>query len=99
MIHKVLSDRTGWVIVRFELPPSIWADTVHLVGDFNDWDQTSLPMARDRDDGTWYVVLELDCDKEHQFRYLVNGREWHNDWKADRYVPNPYGGTNSVVLT
>jgi len=56
-------------------------------------------MMRDRNNGTWYTVVELERGKEYQFRYLVNGREWHNDWNADKYVPNPYGGTNSVVST
>jgi hypothetical protein len=30
---------------------------------------------------------------------LVNGAEWHNDWQADKYVPNPFSGDNSVVIT
>jgi 1,4-alpha-glucan branching enzyme len=99
MITKTPSRDPGKVIVRFELPPAIWADRVHLVGDFNDWNETSLPMRCDRDDGTWYIFLELERGREYQFRYLVNGHEWHNDWKADDYVPNPYGGMNSAVST
>jgi 1,4-alpha-glucan branching enzyme len=99
MITKTPSQDPGKVTVRFELPPAIWADRVHLVGDFNDWNETSLPMKCDRDDGMWYAVLELERGREYEFRYLVNGHEWHNDWKADDYVPNPYGGMNSVVST
>jgi len=99
MITKMPSRDPNKVIVRFELPPAIWADRVFLVGDFDNWNETSHPMIVDRDDGTWYLTLELDRGKKYQFRYLVNGREWHNDWKADEYVPNPYGGTNSVVFT
>lgn len=99
MIRKIPSKDPLKVLVRFELPPAIWADSVYLVGDFNNWDQTSHPMTRDRNDATWYIVLELERDKDYQFRYLVNGHEWHNDWKADNYAPNPYGGTNSVVST
>lgn len=99
MIHKIPSKDPLKVLVRFELPPAIWADSVYLVGDFNNWDQAAHPLARDRADGTWYVVLELERDREYHFRYLVNGYEWHNDWRADGYAPNPYGGTNSVVST
>jgi 1,4-alpha-glucan branching enzyme len=87
------------MLVRFELPAAIWADSVHLVGDFNGWNERSHPMLRDRSEGTWYIVLELQRGREYQFRYLVNSSEWHNDWNADRYVTNPYGGTNSVVST
>ena len=99
MIKKTPGTGSKKVLVRFELPPAIWADEVTLVGDFNGWNRTAHPMTRDRDDGTWYAVVELDCKKEYQFRYLVNGRDWHNDWGADRYVPNPFGGTNSVIVT
>ena len=99
MIYKTPSEDPRKVLVRFELPPAIWADSVYLVGDFNNWNETSQPMSRGRDDPMWYIVMELDRDREYQFRYLVNGHDWHNDWKADGYAPNPYGGTNSVVST
>ena len=99
MIHKQPSSNPAKVVVRFELPPAIWADSVFLVGDFNQWNETSHPMLRGRDDSTWSIVLELDRGRQYEFRYLVNGHEWHNDWKADDYAPNPYGGTNSVVST
>ena len=99
MIHKSPSGDPSTMLVRFELPAAIWADSVHLVGDFNGWNERSLPMMRDRSDGTWYIILQLERGQEYQFRYLVNCSEWHNDWNADRYVTNPYGGTNSVVST
>lgn len=99
MIRKTVSANSNRIVVRFELPSAIWADSVCLVGDFNNWSQDAHPLIRDRYDGTWYIVMELERGKEYQFRYLVNGREWHNDWHADKYVANPYGGTNSVVYT
>lgn len=99
MITKLPSKDPNKVIVRFELPSSIWADVIHLVGDFNNWNRISHPLARDRYGDTWYITLELERGKEYQFRYLTNGTEWHNDSNADKYVPNIYGGTNSVVVT
>ena len=99
MIRKMPSRDPDSVVVRFELPSAIWADSVFLVGDFNDWDETATPMTRSRTDGTWSVTLQLKRGKEHQFRYLVHGHEWHNDWRADKYMANPFGGTNSVLVT
>jgi 1,4-alpha-glucan branching enzyme len=99
VIKRLASADPKTSLVRFELPPTIWADSVNLVGEFNQWSRDSHPMVRDRSDGTWYILVELERDREYQFRYLVNGRDWHNDWSADRYVPNGYGGTNSVILT
>ena len=89
--------------VTFILPEAIAADTTqaHLVGDFNDWDEESVPMTkRELKSGIRFeVVMDLPLEEEFQFRYLVDGEEWHNDWHADRYVPNPFSGDNSVVST
>jgi 1,4-alpha-glucan branching enzyme len=84
--------------VTFYLPAAVKAENVHLVGDFNDWEEDATPMAQLKD-GRFTVALELDPGQEYQFRYLVDGTEWHNDWEADRYEPNPFSGDNSVVIT
>jgi 1,4-alpha-glucan branching enzyme len=96
MIMKEASPR-GTVRVTFSMPAGIWADTIYLVGDFNGWDQTATPL-RLTEHG-WLVALDLEMGQEYQYRYLVNGTDWYNDWRADRYVPNEYGGDNSVVAT
>lgn len=84
--------------VTFYTPAAIEAETVYLVGDFNEWSEDETPMQPLKD-GRFKVTLNLDNDNEFQFRYLVNGAEWHNDWEADKYVPNPFSGDNSVVVT
>lgn len=98
MIRKEPGPAPDVVRVTFELPPTVWAESVYLVGDFNSWNPTSLPMSRERNEGGWRLTLDLQRGREYQFRYLVNGTEWCNDWDADRYVPNPFGGDNSVVV-
>jgi 1,4-alpha-glucan branching enzyme len=84
--------------VTFELPKDIKAESVCLVGEFNDWHLTATPMKRNKQ-GVFRLTLELEPGWEYQFRYLVNGETWHNDWHADAYVPNGFGGNNSVVIT
>lgn len=84
--------------VTFSLPAQVQGETVFLVGDFNNWQEDATPMKRNKD-GSFSATLELEQGKEYQFRYLVNSSEWHNDWEADRYVPNPFSGDNSVVTT
>ncbi|MDI7274677.1 MAG: isoamylase early set domain-containing protein [Anaerolineae bacterium] len=98
MIRKDPGRTPDVVRVTFELPATVWAESVSLVGDFNGWDPSALPMARGRDHESWRITVELQRGREYQFRYLINGTEWCNDWDADRYVPNPYGGDNSVVV-
>ena len=41
-------------------------------------------------DGSFSAKLELDAGREYQFRYLIDGSRWENDWKADKYIPAPY---------
>jgi 1,4-alpha-glucan branching enzyme len=82
--------------VTFTFPASLEAETVHLVGQFNDWSETDLPMKRQKD-GSFTLTLDLPKGRDYEFRYLVNTTEWHNDWEADAYIPNPYSGDNSVV--
>lgn len=86
--------------VTFELPPQLaeGADEVYLVGDFNNWDERGLKM--DKKKGNRFTLdLDLELNKEYQYRFLINGSNWQNDWEADKYVPNPYFGDNSVIST
>jgi 1,4-alpha-glucan branching enzyme len=87
--------------VTFELPwqAANGAARVALVGEFNGWDAASTPMKRQRN-GAYSVTLDLPRDREYQFKYLIDGERWENDWEADRYVLSPGGDSeNSVVLT
>jgi 1,4-alpha-glucan branching enzyme len=83
--------------VTFALPESTWADSIYLVGDFNDWNYTSHPLGRGRD-GAWSITLNLEVGRTYQFRYRRDG-EWMNESQADAYVHNPYGSDNSIVST
>ena len=68
-----------------------------LVGDFNDWNKQATPMKKMKD-GSFTVTLTLQKGRKYQYRYLLDGTVWENDWKADGYIPTQYGdGDNSVV--
>ncbi|MCE7946578.1 MAG: glycoside hydrolase [Chloroflexi bacterium CFX4] len=86
--------------VTFEAPQGITdgAETVYLVGDFNEWNETSHPMEKKKG-GRFTLVVDLPLNREFQYRFLVDGNAWHNDWEAEKYVPNPFSGDNSVVTT
>lgn len=97
MICKRPSPNKGKVIVTFEIPGTIWAEQINLVGDFNNWDPHSLPFRRNWQ-GTWQIELELEAGRTYSFRYLLDGQHWRDDWHADGHEPNPYGGHNSLVV-
>jgi 1,4-alpha-glucan branching enzyme len=83
--------------VTFQLPKEIKAKKVSLAGEFNDWNTKKTPLKKVK--GVWKTTLELEQGREYQFRYYVDGSEWHNDDAADKYVPNNVNGDNSVVVT
>lgn len=86
--------------VTFRLPKSATngAQKVVVLGDFNDWDkETAYPMKETKEYFT--ATIDLATDQEYQFRYLIDGETWENDWEADAYVESPLGVENSVVST
>lgn len=76
----------------FELGESM-AQTVHLVGDFTDWDKKPIQMKKQKN-GVWKTTVSLKPGRYH-YRYLVDG-EWRNDPCSTSQAENPFGSTNSV---
>lgn len=74
------------------------AQTVYLVGDFNGWDPTATPMSRLKS-GEFKVTLDLETGREYEYRYLIDGRLWENDWAADQYRPAGIPGAENSVVT
>ncbi len=83
------------VTVTFRLPHAVIADSVCVVGEFNDWSTTANAMERDGD--VFVTDIALAPGRSYRYRYLLDGERWENDWAADRYVPNEYGGDDSVI--
>ena len=85
--------------VTFKLPEKIaqYASKASLVGEFNDWDLRGIPMKKLKN-GEFKASLQLEKNKEYQFKYLVNEETWENENEADKYVPNAFQGENSVIV-
>jgi 1,4-alpha-glucan branching enzyme len=86
MLSKTSSSKPGHIHVAFALPDSLWAERVFLVGDFNDWNPTSIPLQRDRSE-IWQAELDLPVGVRYAFRYWVDGR-WLIDPHADGFTPD-----------
>lgn len=97
MIHKQPSPINGHIRVTFELPASIWADHIYLVGDFNDWHSHATPLYSTRN-GIWRVTLDLPVGQRYEFRYLIDDH-WCSDQHADGYVMGACQAMNSYVDT
>lgn len=86
--------------VTFRLPREAApeATSVYLVGEFNDWDEQATPMTRLKN-GDFKVTLDLETGRQYNFRYLIEGEVWENDWEADKYAPSEIANDeNSVVV-
>ena len=82
-----------------ELPEVADVETVAVAGDFNKWDATATSMVNSKKKKAYRATVELEPNQEYQYRYLLNGEHWFNDWEVDGYVPGPLGEDNCVLQT
>lgn len=96
MLTKNWNPQTGRFDVTFDLPAELDIEQAAVVGEFNDWSETAHPMSTDSD-GRWTTTISLDQGRTYRFRYHLGADRWENDWNADSYVGNDFGGADSVV--
>ena len=94
-MDKQHANGSGETLVTFRLPADVGATTASVVGDFNNWSPDAHRMRREVDAFT--AVIPLLPGRAYRFRYLLDGERWLNDWAADAYVPNAFGGEDSLV--
>jgi 1,4-alpha-glucan branching enzyme len=81
--------------VTFSLAPRDGNIHVALVGDFNGW-RAGPNMFKRRGDID-VASVTLSAGRRYEFRYVDDNGDWFNDEAAHAYVPNRFGGDNSVV--
>lgn len=67
---------------------------VCVAGTFNGWNPEKSRMKRVKN-GTWAKDLILKPGA-YEYRLVVDGA-WQPDPNAERAVPNPFGGSNSLL--
>ncbi len=83
------------VTVRFVLTAPE-ANTVSLVGDFNNWKPTKL-VLKDRKDGRWEITVKLKKGKVYTYNFLINGKQWIIDPNSYAIVDDGFGGKSSLL--
>ena len=99
-IKKQLLSKKNECKVTFSLPLQAAPDAteVKVVGDFNNWNWNE-GLALKKTTKEFKGSLKLPVGQKYQFRYLIDNKDWENDWEADAYVQSPYDGTdNSLVI-
>ena len=98
MLTKNWNPQTGRFDVTFDLPAELDIEQAAVVGEFNGWSESGDAMSK-QDDGRWSVTVPLEPSRSYRFRYHLGADRWENDWNADSYVGNDFGGADSVVTT
>jgi 1,4-alpha-glucan branching enzyme len=90
IIQMLQSDDS--VTVVFRLSSSIWADSVYLVGDFNEWSTSATPMRRGEQ--YWEARLSLKAGGSYYYAYLLDGMDW-----CSESLPRPRAEAEPVPIT
>lgn len=72
--------------------------TVSIAGTFNHWNP-NMNFLTKKPDGTYIIELDLP-DGLHYYKFVVNGKNWYEDVKADKKLrkDNGFGGFNSGII-
>lgn len=98
IIKNYLSSGNCKVTFSYPLNAASGAKTIQVLGDFNNWDSKSAPKLKKGKD-SYSAIVELANGNTYQYRYLLDGTKWDNDFDADGYTQSPYPGiTNSVLI-
>ena len=79
---------------RFEFQGEGDAESVALVGEFNNWNTTADPMRRD---GNGWVLEKTLPPGRYLYKFIIDGR-WVADRQNSRHEPDGHGGFNSVAV-
>lgn len=88
------ADRPGTLRATFSYLPPFAAQSVTLVGSFNQWDRSATPMTFK--DGNWTVTLDLPLG-EHAYKFVVNDHEYVTDPGAVLTADDGFGGKNGIL--
>jgi diguanylate cyclase (GGDEF)-like protein len=70
------------------------ANSVVVVGDFNDWDKLADPMSLR--DGLWSTHVPV-APGTYEYKFVVDGEKWVKDPACAETVSDGYWGENSIV--
>lgn len=71
------------------------AETVHLVGDFTEW-QPTVELEDADGDGVWSGRVPLQPGV-HEYMFVIDGADWITDPNAAGYQDDGFGQQNAIV--
>jgi hypothetical protein len=82
------------VVVQFEVEMPGQSGPVRIAGDWNDWKPEAM---RCEGADLYRTQVVLRPGSSYRFRYLLADGTWTNDFTADDFVENPYGGYDALI--
>jgi 1,4-alpha-glucan branching enzyme len=73
------------------------ANTVAIIGDFNEWNPEADVMKALKD-GSFSHTIELPTGVTYQFRYLADGQNWFDEEEADGYKNSGLGDSSNALI-
>jgi 1,4-alpha-glucan branching enzyme len=70
------------------------AKEVYLAGEFNHWNNQSLPMKKDKA-GVWKTEIKL-LPGRYEYKFFAD-LAWVEDIPGAELIPNPFGTQNLVI--
>jgi serine protease AprX len=71
------------------------AETVAVAGDFTGWRAELMDPAGE---GAWNLALPVPVEGRHRYKLLLDGKRWVTDPRNGIHEPDPYGGSNSILV-
>lgn len=72
------------------------AESVFLVGDFNDWNRDSTEFKQN-DEGLWQAEIPCQPSGKYRYKFLVNSERWMEDPNHGFKEDDGFGGFNSIL--
>lgn len=92
IIPVIVSEKIG---VTFKYRPSNRAANVFIMGNFNNWSRTALPMEDEDGDGVFIRQVLLD-DGVYEYQFVVDKNEIRDPLNPEK-VDNGFGAYNSLL--
>jgi 1,4-alpha-glucan branching enzyme len=73
------------------------AEQIVLLGEFNEWNQTSHPMNKMKN-GKHKIAIDLETERNYAFKYLVDGNTWMLEEDADEQVESGMGAEQNSLI-
>lgn len=73
------------------------AKTVHLVGDFNNWNSSENPFFKN-DDGLWQAEISNPLTGKYRYKFMIDGTVWKEDASNGMKEEDGYSGFNSILM-